>query len=186
MIVHKDNANLVADTLGLPCILKQPDSAFSQGVVKATTRAELDEEIERRLASSDLLIAQEYMPTDFDWRVGVLEGKVLYVCRYFMARHHWQIIKQTQRGGVRGGRVEPVATRRAPRDAMHLSVAAANLMGDGLYGVDIKQRGSDFFLIEVNDNPSIEAGYEDELVGDGLYLKIMKSLHRRILRLRGE
>ncbi len=59
-------------------------------------------------------------------------------------------------------------------------------MGDGLYGVDVKQRGSDFFLIEVNDNPSIEAGYEDKLVGDVVYLKIMKSIHRRILRLRGE
>jgi glutathione synthase/RimK-type ligase-like ATP-grasp enzyme len=186
MIVHKDNANQVADTLGLPCILKQPDSAFSQGVVKAKTRAELDEEIERRLASSDLLIAQEFMPTEFDWRVGVLEGKPLYVCRYYMARHHWQIIKTTKKGGMRGGRVEPVAMRRAPREAVRLSVAAANLMGDGLYGVDVKQRGSDFFLIEVNDNPSIEAGYEDKLVGDGLYLKIMKSMHRRILRLRGE
>ncbi len=116
MIVHRDNANQVADTLGLPCILKQPDSAFSQGVVKAMTRAELDEEIERRLASSDLLIAQEFMPTDFDWRVGVLEGKPLYVCRYFMARHHWQILKQTKKGGLRGGRVEPVAMRaRAAR-----------------------------------------------------------------------
>jgi glutathione synthase/RimK-type ligase-like ATP-grasp enzyme len=186
MIIHKENADQVADTLGLPCILKQPDSAFSQGVVKANTSAELDDEISRRLDSSDLLIAQEFMPTDFDWRVGVLDGKPIYVCRYYMARAHWQILKQTRRGGLRGGRVEPVAMRSAPREAVRLSVAAANLMGDGLYGVDIKQRGSNFYLIEVNDNPSIEAGYEDKLVGDGLYLKIMKSIHRRILELRGQ
>jgi glutathione synthase/RimK-type ligase-like ATP-grasp enzyme len=118
--------------------------------------------------------------------VGVLDGKPIYVCRYYMARAHWQILKQTRRGGLRGGRVEPVAMRSAPREAVRLSVAAANLMGDGLYGVDIKQRGSNFYLIEVNDNPSIEAGYEDKLVGDGLYLKIMKSIHRRILELRGQ
>ena len=35
------------------------------------------------------------MPTDFDWRIGVLEGKALYACRYFMARKHWQILKRT-------------------------------------------------------------------------------------------
>lgn len=186
MIVHRDNARQVADTLSLPCVLKQPDSAFSQGVVKANTRAELDDEIARRLESSDLLIAQEFMPTDFDWRVGVLEGKALYVCRYFMARAHWQILKRTGRGGLRSGRVETLAVRRAPREVIRLAVDAANLMGDGLYGVDIKQRGSDFFLIEVNDNPSVEAGYEDTLVGDALYHRIMKSLHRRILLLRGE
>jgi glutathione synthase/RimK-type ligase-like ATP-grasp enzyme len=186
MIVHRDNADRVADAMGLPCVLKQPDSAFSQGVVKPRTREELDAEITNRLESSDLLIAQEFMPTDFDWRVGVLDGKVLYVCRYYMARAHWQILKRTGHGSLRAGRVEPVANRSVPREVLRLGVEAANLIGDGLYGVDIKQRGSKFYLIEVNDNPSIEAGYEDKMVGDALYLKIMKSLHRRILWLRGE
>jgi glutathione synthase/RimK-type ligase-like ATP-grasp enzyme len=186
MIVQRDNASQVADTLNLPCVLKQPDSAFSQGVVKVDSRAELEDEVSRRLESSDLLIAQEFMPTDFDWRVGVLEGKVLYVCRYFMAHRHWQILKHTRRGGIRSGRVETIAARRAPREVIRLGVAAAQLMGDGLYGIDIKQRGKEFFLIEANDNPSIEAGYEDTFIGDVLYLKIMKSIHRRILHLRGK
>ncbi len=186
MIITRDNASQAADTLQLPCVIKQPDSAFSQGVVKANSRAELEDEVARRLESSDLLIAQEFMPTDFDWRVGVLEGKVLYVCRYYMAHHHWQIMKRTGRGGFRSGRVEPIEARRAPREAIRLGVAAARLMGDGLYGVDIKQRGKEFYLIEVNDNPSIEAGYEDKIVGDAIYLRIMKSLHRRILHLRGK
>ncbi len=86
MIVHRDNASQVGRYLGLPCVLKQPDSAFSQGVVKVelarrswTTRSRV------AWRSSDLVIAQEFMPTDFDWRVGVLDGKPLYACRYFMA-----------------------------------------------------------------------------------------------------
>jgi hypothetical protein len=37
MIVHRDNVALVAEELGLPCVLKQPDSAFSQGVSKVST-----------------------------------------------------------------------------------------------------------------------------------------------------
>jgi glutathione synthase/RimK-type ligase-like ATP-grasp enzyme len=185
MIVHRENTSQVAETLNLPCIVKQPDSSFSQGVVKLNTHKELDDEIERRLESSDLLIAQEFMPTDFDWRIGVLEGKALYACRYFMAHKHWQILKRTSRGRLRSGRVESIAVPRAPRDVIRLGVAAAAAVGDGLYGVDIKQRGDEFYLIEVNDNPSIEAGYEDKILGDKLYTRIMKSLLRRIVELKG-
>lgn len=185
MIVHRENASTVAETLSLPCILKQPDSSFSQGVVKLNTHKELDDEIERRLESSDLLIAQEFMPTDFDWRVGVLEGKAVYTCRYFMAHKHWQILKRTSRGRLRSGRVEPIAVPRAPREVVRLGVAAASAIGDGLYGVDIKQRGDSFYLIEVNDNPSIESGYEDTILGDKLYSRVMKSLLRRIVELKG-
>ena len=35
---------------------------------------------------TDLLLAQKFMPTDFDWRVGVLDGEPLFVCQYQMAR----------------------------------------------------------------------------------------------------
>ena len=29
--------------------------------------------------------AQEYLATDFDWRVGVLDRRPLFACKYFMA-----------------------------------------------------------------------------------------------------
>ncbi|HEX6790221.1 MAG TPA: RimK family protein [Candidatus Krumholzibacteria bacterium] len=185
MIVHRGNAKEIVDTLSLPCVLKQPDSSFSRGVVKLNTRAELDDEVARRLDSSDLLVAQEFMPTDFDWRIGVLEGKALYTCRYFMAHRHWQILKRTRSGDLRSGRVETIAVPRAPRELVRLAVAAASAVGNGLYGVDMKQRGDEFYLIEVNDNPSIEAGCEDKIIGDKLYLRIMKSLLRRIEEIKG-
>jgi glutathione synthase/RimK-type ligase-like ATP-grasp enzyme len=184
MIVHRDNAKEIAETLNLPCVVKQPDSSFSRGVVKLTTREELNDEVARRLEGSDLLVAQEFMPTDFDWRIGVLEGKALYTCRYFMAHKHWQILKRTS-AGLRSGRVETIAVPRAPRELIRLAVAAASAVGDGLYGVDMKQRGDEFYLIEVNDNPSIEAGCEDRVLGDKLYLRIMKSLLRRIEVIKG-
>jgi glutathione synthase/RimK-type ligase-like ATP-grasp enzyme len=185
MIVHRDNAKHIADVLSLPCVVKQPDSSFSRGVVKLNTRSELDDEVARRLESSDLLVAQEFMPTDFDWRIGVLEGKALYTCRYFMAHKHWQILKPTRGGHLRSGRVETIAVPRAPRELIRLATAAASAVGNGLYGVDMKQRGDAFYLIEVNDNPSIEGGCEDKIIGDKLYLRIMKSLLRRIEEIKG-
>ena len=41
LMVHRDNVDQIVPALGLPCILKQPDSAFSLGVTKVESRAAL-------------------------------------------------------------------------------------------------------------------------------------------------
>ena len=56
--------------LGLPCILKLPDGSFSRGVHKVCTPEELESKALELMASSSLILAQEYMYTDFDWRIG--------------------------------------------------------------------------------------------------------------------
>ncbi len=68
----------------------------------------------------------------------------------------------------------------APRAAVKVALAAANLIGNGLYGVDVKQSGNKFFVIEVNDNPTIEAGEEDRILRDELYRRIMSVFLTRI------
>ena len=62
---------------------------------------ELREQIAPLLADSDLVIAQEFLPTAFDWRIGVLDGQALYACKYFMAKGHWQIVKRDGGGKPR-------------------------------------------------------------------------------------
>ena len=44
------------------------------------------------------MVAQSFLPTEFDWRVGILDGEVLFVCRYYMARRHWQIVHRKKEG----------------------------------------------------------------------------------------
>jgi hypothetical protein len=39
------------------------------------------------------------------------------------------------------------------------------------------------YVIEVNDNPNIDEGVEDEVLGDSLYLTIMQEFLRRIEKL---
>lgn len=51
----------------------------------------------------------------------------------------------------------------------------ANLIGDGLYGVDLKQAGDKVVVIEVNDNPNIDCGVEDVYLGDDLYKLVWRS-----------
>ena len=68
----------------------------------------------------------------------------------------------------------------APYDVVKTALKAANLIGDGLYGVDVKQVGQKYYIIEVNDNPNIDAGYEDAILKDALYREIMGVFLKRI------
>jgi glutathione synthase/RimK-type ligase-like ATP-grasp enzyme len=179
LVVQRDGVERIIPELGLPCVLKQPDSAFSQGVVKVETEASLFDESERLLSKSELIVAQAYMPTTFDWRIGVFDGQPLWACRYYMAGGHWQII-QHKGGEQRSGRVESLRLEDVPKQVVRMAVRAANLIGDGLYGVDLKQSGRGVFLVEVNDNPSLDFGYEDGALGDELYTRVMKVFAKRL------
>ncbi len=181
LMVHRDNVDQIISSLGLPCVLKQPDSSFSLGVVKVESEQELLAKVDALLQKSELIVAQEYLPTEFDWRVGILDRRPLFVCKYFMAAGHWQIVKREQgRTGYEEGPVQAVAVAEAPEDVVKIALKAANLIGDGLYGVDIKQVGNRCYVIEVNDNPNVDAGNEDGVLKDALYREIMGSFVRRI------
>jgi glutathione synthase/RimK-type ligase-like ATP-grasp enzyme len=181
VIVNRDNYKETLEILGLPCVLKRPDSSFSQGVEKASSREEFKTFADEMLSSSDLLIAQEYIPTEFDWRIGVLEGRPLFACKYFMARGHWQIYNwdSKKRAGVSGG-WETLAVDDAPSQVVDTALAAARLVGNGLYGVDLKDVDGRAIVIEINDNPSIESRVEDKVLGNELYATIMRALRRRV------
>ncbi|MFG1489569.1 RimK family alpha-L-glutamate ligase, partial [Oceanospirillum sp. HFRX-1_2] len=81
----------LADEMGFPMVLKIPDGAFSKGIVKVSDRDELTAGAKQLSQKSALLLAQEFMYTEFDWRIGVLNNKPIYACRYYMVKDHWQI-----------------------------------------------------------------------------------------------
>ncbi|MGF1671567.1 MAG: RimK family protein [Balneolaceae bacterium] len=179
-IISPDNLKVVRQQLGFPCILKQPDSSFSIGVVKANDYSEFLSMSGQLFEKSDLLIVQEFLPTTFDWRVGILNRKPIYVCKYFMARKHWQIYERTQDGKTNSGRAETLLVEEAPAEVIQTALSATNLFGDGLYGVDLKEINGIPYVIEVNDNPSIDSGIEDEKLKENLYRIIMNDFLYRI------
>lgn len=184
IVAYKDNLDLILREIGTPCILKRPDSSFSQGVVRVDHEKDLEKAAQVLLDKSDLVIAQEYMPTEFDWRVGIFDRKPLFVCRYHMAAKHWQIIKQSGGGDKRYGKVDTMAVQDAPPKVVRLAMQAANLIGDSFYGVDIKQVGDHYYVIEINDNPSVDTGYEDAVLKSELYGAIMGIFLKRMERKR--
>lgn len=182
MLVHAGNMEAVGAELGFPCVLKQPDGSFSQGVVKVEDEESLIEQAGKFLEDSDLVIAQEFLPTDFDWRIGIIDRQPIYACKYYMVKSHWQIYKRDRDGKAHEGRSETVPAELAPRDIVRAALRAANLIGDGFYGVDVKQSGKQGHVIEINDNPSVDAGVEDAVLKDDLYRRIMSVFLRRIER----
>ena len=66
------------------------------------------------------------------------------------------------------------------------SLRAAGLIGDGLYGVDLKQTDRGPVVIEINDNPNLEVGIEDAVLKDELYRRVLGDLVRRIELRRGQ
>ncbi len=180
LVGHRENLDDIAGEIGLPCVLKSPDSAFSQGVLKARDEDELRAKAMKILQDSDLFVAQEFMPTDFDWRVGILGRKPLWVCRYHMAPGHWQIINAEKKGNARYGNVEALSIDEAPPRVLRMALKAANAIGDGLYGVDLKESGKRIVVMEVNDNPNIDAGLEDKILGMDLHHRIAQVFLERI------
>jgi glutathione synthase/RimK-type ligase-like ATP-grasp enzyme len=71
-------------------------------------------------------------------------------------------------------------TFEVPKPVLQAAIKAAKAVGDGLYGVDIKQVGNAVYVIEVNDNPSIDAGVEDKYLGKALYELIMQEFANRL------
>lgn len=50
----------------------------------------------------------------------------------------------------------------------------------------VKQSGERVVVIEVNDNPSLDAGVEDEYLGDELYRTVLEEFVRRLERKRND
>jgi glutathione synthase/RimK-type ligase-like ATP-grasp enzyme len=97
-----------------------------------------------------------------------------------MAPGHWQIVRSEGARHARYGRVEALPIEDAPKKAVELAVRAAKLVGSGFYGVDLKEIEGRFVLMEVNDNPNVDAGFEDGAAGDALYLEVMDYFRRRL------
>ena len=182
MIAGPADFEVAAQTLGFPLVLKIPDGSFSRGVKKASNLEEMKQIATAWLDDSDLLIAQKFLPTDFDWRVGVLNGQPLFAAHYLMAKKHWQVVNHDKRGKPAEGGVKAYSLRQTPTEVIDVAVRAARCIGDGLYGVDLKETKDGVFLIEVNDNPNLDHGYEDIAEKDEIWVKLTQWFIDRLER----
>lgn len=174
--LHHKRLTEIFRTLGKPVVIKAPYTSFSRYVEKAACETSFREVAKRFFRKSDVLAVQQFVPTAFDWRVGVLNGEVLYVCKYMIPKGRWKHgAKLRGKPTVIWGRTVSLKKENAPAELKKLALRACKVIGNGLYGVDIKESNGSYVVVEVNDNPSIYAGYED-LRDKDLYGKIITYL----------
>jgi glutathione synthase/RimK-type ligase-like ATP-grasp enzyme len=184
VIVRRDGLDTLDREIGYPIVLKVPDGSFSRGVFKVQNRAELVETANRLFRSSDLILAQEFLYTEYDWRIGILNKVPIFACQYFMSQHHWQIYDHTKKPRDQSGAFKTFRVEDVPEVVIKTALKAANLIGDGLYGVDLKQTDKGLVVIEINDNPNIDSGVEDQALKEDLYRVVIEDLVWRLERKR--
>jgi glutathione synthase/RimK-type ligase-like ATP-grasp enzyme len=174
--MHHKRLMEVFETMGKPVVVKAPYTSFSKYVEKASCETSFRDVAKRYFRKSDMLAVQTFMPTAFDWRVGVLNRETLYVCKYMIPKGRWKHgAKRRGKPTFVWGRTVALKTENAPAKLKEVALKACEVIGHGLYGVDIKQANGEYVVVEVNDNPSIYAGYED-LRNKDLYGKIITYL----------
>jgi len=161
---------------GRPVVIKAPYTSFSRYVEKVSCETSFRDVCKRFFRKSDVLAVQKFMPTTFDWRVGVLDGEVLYVCKYMVPKGRWKHgAKRRGKPSFVWGRTVSLKRDNAPAMLKETALKACEIIGNGLYGVDIKEIDGEYVVVEVNDNPSIYSGQED-LRDKDIYSKIISYL----------
>jgi glutathione synthase/RimK-type ligase-like ATP-grasp enzyme len=129
-------------------------------VDKVGSVLEFQEVARRYFRRADEIVVQRFVPSRFDWRVTTLNGEVLFVCKYIMPGSSWKI-QRNDNGHIVWAKIEAVDPATVDPRLLEIGLDAANAIGKGLYGVDIKEIDGEYVVIEVNDNPNIDAGGED-------------------------
>ncbi len=165
--------NLI-DELGAPVVIKAPFSSFSVYVEKVDNVHSFCETARRYFRRTSEIVVQQFTPSNFDWRVTTLNGEALFVCKYVMPPHSWKI-QHRENGHVMWAKIEAMDMAEVDPALVEVGLKASEAIGKGLYGVDVKEIDGEYFVIEVNDNPNIDAGGEDAKNPE-VYERIIKYL----------
>ncbi|MGC8765674.1 MAG: ATP-grasp domain-containing protein [Brevinematia bacterium] len=157
-----ENARDIIEQFGVPVVLKAPNSSFSAYVDRAYNVDDILKIGKKFFRRADIIILQQYMPSKFDYRVVLLDKKVISVVKYHMNGSAWRIVDHDENGRVIQCSVEGMDVNDVDRKLLSIALEAGNSIGEGLYGVDLKEIDGEYFVIEVNDNPNIDHGLEDQ------------------------
>jgi glutathione synthase/RimK-type ligase-like ATP-grasp enzyme len=171
--VTKERAAQLFEAWGTPLVLKEPSTSFSARVEKSRDVPEFLKIGRRFRKMSDWIVVQQFIQSRYDWRIGVLNGQLLYACKYIIPTDTFKI-QASVHGHLVYCQTESVPTERIPANVLETGLKAAKSIGNGLYGVDLKEADDQVYVIEVNDNPSLESG-EDGYYPD-IYHRIVRSL----------
>ena len=96
----------------------------------------------------------EYIAKEAEYRVFVAQGRVVWVTKKTPANPAdiaWNV--------AQGGRFDNVNWKEWPLKACRIALMAMDAVGLDFGGVDVMQKGKDFYVLEVNSAPSMTSEY---------------------------
>jgi glutathione synthase/RimK-type ligase-like ATP-grasp enzyme len=100
-----------------------------------------------------------------------------------MAKDHWQIYNwgSKNKNDITGN-FDIFEIDQVPPQVIDIALKGTKLIGNGLYGVDVKEVDGKVMIIEINDNPNIDAGVEDSLMHEKIYDTVIEYLLSLVVR----
>lgn len=97
-----------------------------------------------------------------------------------MTKGHWQVYYHYDSGGSYYELVGMIPIYQVPRVVLDTAVRTANLIGRGLYGMDLKMIDDKTYMIEISDNPSIDHRLEDVIIGGETCYRLLDHLKQAL------
>lgn len=136
--------------IGYPVVAKNLLGKGGEGVSLIHNVSEL-----RQLQKEENLegyIFQEYIENEFDWRLVVVDGRVIYGCKRIRQN------KDDFRNNVKLGAMEELGIPSA--ELKSIAKKAAKAMNLTVAGVDIIENQGRKYVIEINRSPSLPVNYD--------------------------
>jgi len=145
---------LVAE-LGLPFILKDTKGSRGNNNFLIETKLEFNRYVHQANDLGVWLIAQQYIPNDFDYRLLVLGGQIALAIKRIRADNLTHLNNYSQ-----GGRAEVIDMEELPSSFLNNAVASTKLLRLQVAGVDIIQdkKTKLWYCLEVNQAPQVYSG----------------------------
>ncbi len=179
MLAEDEDLAKAEKRLGWPMVVKIPDGSFSRGVHKVDNFEALKALTDQLFEDTDLLLAQAVHADRLRLagrrarRRAAVRLPVPHGARP-LADH------QARANGAREGGFRTLAIADAPPEVIEVSLSAARAIGAGLYGVDVKETPSGLAVIEVNDNPNLDHGVEDQVGKEEVWSRLLQWFIKRI------
>ncbi|MEM2368048.1 MAG: hypothetical protein QXQ50_07450, partial [Candidatus Bathyarchaeia archaeon] len=127
---HHRQIEEIFELFGKPVVIKAPYTSFSKYVEKVSCETSFREVAKRFFRRSDYIVVQKFMPSRFDWRVGVLNGEVLYVCKYMMPKGKWKHgVKRRGKPSFIWGRTVTLKRDNAPQKLKEIALKTCSVIG---------------------------------------------------------
>ena len=167
---------------GIVEALEKPDAHFCLGVQwhpehPSVSLTQLTRLLDEGLGRSALLLVQSRIPAEFDWRIGFLDGSPLFACRRYRPEPGNRI--RRRKHPLDMSRIEALPLTEVPERVLQTARRAVHQLGNGLFGVDLRQQGQGCVLLEIIDNPWIRGDIEDREAKD-LYERLARAFRQRL------